>query len=509
MSFSHADQWVRRRIVFATLAAGRLLRRLLTTSERTYRLLFFPGLERGRWRFGKWRAGLAYDHARRHVPAYREFVATHDTPRVRARGLDPDLTVIPITDKDNYVRRFSIEARCTDGRLPGRGVVVDESSGTSGSPNNWVRGAAERAEVKQALQVALHHQLGSDPIFVVNAFALGPWATGMNVSMSVVDVSILKSTGPDIEKIANTLRTFGPSYRYVITGYPPFLKTLVDSAGLDWSPYDITAIYGGEGMTETMRDYLGRAFRKVYGSYGASDLEINLAAENDFTIALRRLLDEREDLLERIGRPEHGVLPSVFQYNPIDYFVEESADGRLVVTLCRRANASPKIRYDIRDLGHVVRFPELRRALRELDVDLDALPRRADLPLLFLYGRADDAVPYYGSKVTPANVEEAVYSLPELAPVVNAFALLLSEDDEANKRLAIALELHEGASPPADLDRLRDEVVARLAEVNQDFREAARFMPPEAVPTLELHASGSGPFAGHDVRLKRRYVMSR
>ena len=28
----------------------------------------------------------------------------------------------------------------------------------------------------------------------------------------------------------------------------------------------------------------------------------------------------------------------------------------------------------------------------------------------------------------------------------------------------------------------------------------------ESVPTLELHAAGTGPFAGYDVRLKRHYV---
>ena len=43
-------------------------------------------------------------------------------------------------------------------------------------------------------------------LFVINAFALGPWATGMSVSMSIVDVSVLKSTGPDIAKIVNTLK---------------------------------------------------------------------------------------------------------------------------------------------------------------------------------------------------------------------------------------------------------------------------------------------------------------
>lgn len=59
--------------------------------------------------------------------------------------------------------------------------------------------------------------------------------------MSIVDVAVLKSTDPDVAKIANTLRLFGPHYRYLICGYPPFLKTLVDTAALDWSEYECTA----------------------------------------------------------------------------------------------------------------------------------------------------------------------------------------------------------------------------------------------------------------------------
>lgn len=183
---------------------------------------------------------------------------------------------------------------------------------------------------------------------------------------------------------------------------------------------------------------------------------------------------------------------------------------RLVVTVSRTRNASPKIRYDIRDRGHVVRFPEVRRLLAEVGLEVDDLgARHSDLPLLFLYGRADDAVPYFGCKITPANVEEAVFSFPELAGRIGSFALLVSEDERATKRLALALELREAADTPADVSQFRAAVLARLAELNQDYREAARFMPAESVPTLELHAAGTGPFAGHDVRLKRQYILSR
>jgi phenylacetate-CoA ligase len=500
---------VRRRLVFGFLAAAGGVRRLLVSSEATYKLLFLPGFERVRWRLGLWHAWLAYERARRDVPAYRAFLAERGDPRPRVRGLTPDLSAVPMTDKDGYVRRYSVEERCRGGAIPRAGVVIDESSGTSGSPNNWVRGPEELREVKRALQVALRHQFGREPLFVLNAFALGPWATGMNVSMSVVDIAILKSVGPDVAKIENTLREFGPRYRYLIAGYPPFLKHVVDTIEIDWSAYDVTAVFGGEGMSEAMRAYLLRSFRRVFGSYGASDLEINVAAENDFTVTLRRLLTEHEDLRARLCRQD-GALPMVFQYNPLDYHVETGPDGTLVVTVARTRNAAAKIRYDIRDLGHVVRFPEARRVLRSAGLDVDDLgARHADLPLLFLYGRADDAVAYFGCKITPANVEEAVFSLPELAGRVSSFALLVSEDEQATKRLALALELRDAVEAPNDVAGLRTAVLARLAELNQDFREAARFMPSESAPTLELHAAGTGPFAGHDVRLKRHYILLR
>jgi phenylacetate-CoA ligase len=502
------DQALRRGLVFAILRVAGLGRRLLTSSETTYRLLFVPGFERARWRFGKWHAWLAVERARRQVPAYRRFLEEHGDPQVRARGLDPDLAVLPVTDKANYVSRFTLEERCRGGSIPPAGVVIDESSGTSGSPWNWVRGPHELRHVKQAMQVALHHQFGREPMFVLNAFALGPWATGMNVSMSVVDIAILKSVGPDVAKIENTLNLFGPRYRYLLAGYPPFLKTVVDTADVDWSELDVTAVFGGEGMSEGMRAYLLRSFRRVYGSYGASDLEINLAAETDLTIALRALLAERADLRERLARVDSPDLPMIFQYNPIDYYVESNEAGELVFTLCRTRNAAPKIRYNIHDLGHVIRFPELRAALDEARIPLDDLARRrSDLPLLFLYGRADDAVAYFGCKITPGNVQEVVFSVPSLTDNVDSFALLVSEDDAANKRLAIAFELRPGrVRPTGSAVELRDSVLRRLAELNQDFREAARFMPRDAIPTVEWHAHGTGPFAGDDVRLKRHYV---
>jgi phenylacetate-CoA ligase len=325
--------------------------------------------------------------------------------------------------------------------------------------------------------------------------------------MSIVDVSVLKSTGPDIQKIVNTLRRFGPRYRYLICGYPPFLKQLVDCAEIDLAEYDVVAAVGGEGLSESLRSYLLRSFKAVYSSFGASDLEINIAAENDFTIGVRRLLRDRPELGEALGLPGHA-LPMVFQYNPLDYYVETTADGELLFSVCRLDSLSPKLRYNLHDSGRVVRFPQLKRALAQLGVaPADLAERHLDLPLLFHFGRSDATVAFYGANVAPADIQEALFSVAELEELVTSFALIVGEDADANKTLRLAFEVAEGRQPPEDVEPLRAALLDALVRVNQDYREASRFIPQGREPTVEFHAAATGPFAGHDIRLKRTYIQ--
>jgi hypothetical protein len=56
------------------------------------------------------------------------------------------------------------------------------------------------------------------------------------------------------------------------------------------------------------------------------------------------------------------------------------------------------------------------------------------------------------------------------------------------------------------VERARSALHEALIAVNQDYREASRFMPAGHEPTAEFHPAGTGPFAGHDLRLKRAYI---
>ena len=115
-------------------------------------------------------------------------------------------------------------------------------------------------------------------------------------------------------------------------------------------------------------------------------------------------------------------------------------------------------------------------------------------------------MPYFGCKITPGNVQDVVFSVPELAELVDSFALALrgrARDQAARDRLRARPGARAAGDDRGDSATRRLE---RLAELNQDYREASRFMPAEAIPTIEWHPTATGPFAGDDIRLKRHYV---
>lgn len=503
---------MRKFLIFTFLRLAKIFRDLVSTTNTSYLLLFKPGFESLRWKIGMWKAWRVFELASKNTPAYQKFLKNHNFKKLRISGLTPLISEIPATDKASYVKKYSIEERCFGGKFPTGGVMIDESSGTSGTPNNWVRGNAERLAVKKALQVAMHSVVGKKQVFIINAFALGPWATGMNVSISFVDVAILKSVGPDIKKIENTLNLFGPKYEYVIMGYPPFLKNLVDNSNVNWKEFNIIAVFGGEGLSEGMRDYLGKYFNKVIGSYGASDLEINIAAENDFTISLRKLMVEDNDLRSRLVRVDSKNLPMVFQYNPLDYYIETNNEGELIITLCRDSNISPKVRYNIHDTGHVIRYPEIVKILQELKIPLSKISKpETDLPLLFHYGRSDMAVAFFGCKITPQDIQQVIYSLPKLARVVNSFSMITYEDEKVNKKLTLALELSEGLKVPKDLNEkeIGLKIFDKLKDVNQDYREISGIVSKSSTPIIKVYENGKGPFAINDIRLKQNYIQKK
>jgi len=323
---------------------------------------------------GQLRAERAAWRAVRDVPAYRTFLADSSVP---GRSLFPlgILGRLPETDKHSYVDRYGLLERCVRGAVPFPGTTIDESSGSTGTPYNWIRGHREREVAQRNIGFFARYAFGTQPLVTINAFSMGAWATGFNMSLGMVRRGIVKSVGPDIDKILSTLAYLGPGYRYLISGYPPFLKHLLDEGdrrGFPWASYRMHALVGGEGMTEELRDLLLARFISVFSGYRATDIEIGMAGESPVSIAVRRLARARPDLREALfGRDSR--LPMVFQYNPLIHFLEVNAEHEIVCTVSRLDLLSPRIRYNVHDEGGLVDFRTAAATLRRFGYDIDDL----------------------------------------------------------------------------------------------------------------------------------------
>lgn len=474
---------------------------------KVHKIFLAPSIGDFRVVLGKIRAVRLFKKASKQVPAYKNYLKHHkiDGPSIKFGKVS--LGDIPEMDKKSYIKKYSITDKIWNAYLPAAGVMFDESSGSSGTPTSWVRGPRERRFIQRIMQVAFSHYIGERKPIVINTFSMGAWATGFNTSMSLIGIGRVKSTGPDKTKVIDTLLELGPDFEYVITGYPPFLKQLTEVPEIDWKKYKITAIFGGEGISESMRKSLREYYLDVVGSYGASDLEINIAHESEFTIALRNALIEDDRLREAILQQNRGIIPMIFQYNPYDYIFETNEKGELIVTICRLDNLSPRIRYNIHDLGHSEDFYAFKKKLKELGRgDLLKLAE-LDFGVVFLYGRSDLSVDYNGAVVGPDEIRQIINSNKQYDKVINNFRLISYEDDKSHKRLMIAIELIKNIEfNHAKSEQLLDEIIDQLKVLNLDFKSAISTSPFK--PEIKIYNFEEGIFDPSRAKLKNDYVWN-
>ena len=490
------------RLQFLALRPRNLLLLLVSLSYRSFLWCFQLLAPRYLSWSSQIRAKQAFYRAVRRVPAYAEFV--------EARGMQADGP--PETDKDSYVRAYPTERRCVGGRIPSTRVMIDESSGSTGIPYNWVRGARERSEAHRFISYFATYCFGEAPFVTINAFSMGAWATGLNMGIALQRNGIVKNTGPDIEKILNTLSFFGPTKPYLICGYPPFLKQLLDvaeSRDFPFRDFQLYALLGGEGMSEGLRDYLLRRFEKVYSGYGATDLEIGIAGETPVTVAIRRLARQDENVKTALFGDD-SRLPMVFQYNPLMHYIEVNDDREVMFTITRSSLLSPRIRYNIHDEGGVARYDQMARSLAKVGHDILDLHDNAGplmrLPFLWVYGRSDYTISVMGANIYPEDLESCLYADPELARVTRSFCQSLLESPDGDVRPCFYFEIE--TTPSRELKaRFSKSILKHLLNLNADFREAWQEYPEILVPEIRLHPVGEGPFAADTGRIKQTRIL--
>jgi phenylacetate-CoA ligase len=268
---------------------------------------------------------------------------------------------------------------------------------------------------------------------------------------------------------------------------------------------------GGEAISEVLRSRLESTFTRIVSAYGASDLDIGVAGETDFTVAVRRAAAAHPDFAQALfGRT--GRLPMVFQYDPSTYYVEtiDGADGaELVVTVTRRL-LSPRVRYAVHDAGGTVSYRDVlaMAAAHGITLPTHAAVR---LPMLFVAGRADSTLSHMGANLYPEDVDAALGSFGQERRELGVGSFCLSITEAADGSTVPVVHVEIGAAAhrgPDTAEAIRAALGRWLVAHNRDWAAAAREDPRALDFRVETAAPGTGVFAANADRIKRRYIVT-
>jgi phenylacetate-CoA ligase len=471
---------------------------------------------------GAERALALFHAAARRVPAYRTFLreAGCDPATIRAPA---DWARVPIMDKANYLRRYPLPDLCWDGTLGGL-HMISVSSGSTGQPFFWPRGHQQELATTASFEEVYRYGFRAHErrTLVVVCFALGTWIAGTFTYQASALVAqkgypmTVVTPGVNRDEIVRVVRELGPHFEQVVlAGYPPFVKDALDAgraAGLDWAAYRVKMIWAGEVFSEAWRDHALRLAGSAgpltdsAALYGSADAAV-LGHEWPLSVAVRRALAARPALArETFGEPR---LPSLLQYDPLARYFEE-VGGELVFTA---PMGTPLIRYNIHDHGGILPAAAMLARCRAAGADpLAALAAgyagpAPDLPFVWVFGRTDFTVSFYGANVYPENVQAGLEDAGVRDRVTGKFVMYTFHDAAQRERLRVHVELAPGLAPAAPeaaalAAQLRDLIPAQVRRQNSEF---AAYVPAEAqAPDVVLHATGDPAWFAPG--LKHRYT---
>lgn len=455
------------------------------------------------------------------VPAYADFLKYH---LVAPENLTKpeDYAKLPLMTKAAYMREYPLAQRCIGGNLKTADRIA-VSSGSTGQATFWPRSLNHEAEIAMRFEQVFRDsfQAHQHSTLAIVCFALGNWVGGLFTTsccwhLAAKGYPLMTATpGNNKAEIFRVVRELAPDFeQIVLLGYPPFIKDVLDAGineGICWQDYQTKLVFAGEVFSEEWRELL--ALRTGSNSacfdsaslYGTADGGV-LGNETPFTIAIRRWLAKHPDLACQLFG--EARLPTLVQYDPASRYFELE-NNTLVISA---DNSLPLIRYHIADKGGLISFQDMLdflsqhgiQELAQLGLPNDYQPRQQ--PLVFVFGRADFTVSFYGANIYPENIAVGLEQIAVNQWVSGKFVLETDEDKSGDKFLHIAVELlPDIQADPDKTEQIAISVKQQLLRLNSEFKHYA---PAERhLPKISLHA-----FADPDyfpLGVKHRYTRNK
>jgi phenylacetate-CoA ligase len=476
-----------------------------------------------------------FKNASRNSKAYRNFLKKHKINPEEVSTIG-DFEKLPIINKKNYIQKYPLDSLVA-GDL-GAKYTVEKSSGHSGGSFFWPRTPEEDAIFPNYIEYSFiqFYNVNKIKTLVILTLALGTWTSGEKMAEALRMAAknprnkmTVITPGANLEEVLEIAQELSPNYKQiVIVGYPPFVKSVIDEGikrKINWKKLNTKLGLGGEGYSEQWREHMAekiglnkKDLLGISGGYGAADVGMSVGREYPLSVLIRKIAYKDKKIAQEI----FGVntyLPSLLQYSSSSMYIEVNKEDELIFT----ANAGvPIVRYNIHDKGGVVKFDVMIGILRRHGYDVykmlqDYGYEKGDIwtmPFFYVFGRSDGTISIDGANIYPENIEAVFYGNKETL-LVHAYKLGLEVDEEMNSRPVIYIELNPEIKELSESEqvkleqKLHDISLAKLLEVNADFKKSHLDNPKNADPIVRIYLFGEGPFSEDKKFIKRRYIFTK
>ena len=452
------------------------------------------------------------------VPAYQAFLAERDINPESIQTLT-DFQNLPKINKENYISRYSLPQLCNNGKL-GSCDMIAASSGSTGKPTFWPRFITDELQIATRFEQIFHDSFHADTksSLAVICFALGTWVGGMfttnccrHLAAKGYPITVI-TPGNNKTEILRIVQELGGNFEQVVLlGYPPFLKDAIDTGianGMQWGQYHIKLVMAGEVFSEEWRNLVGERigshnpYDDFASMYGTADAGV-LGNETPLSICIRRFLAATPTAAKALFGESR--LPTLVQYDPCSRFFEVE-DGNLLFS---GNNGVPLIRYSIFDQGGLITYTEMLEFLAEWGfnpiTELQNHRGIHQLPFVYIFGRSNFTVSYFGANIYPENVTVGLEQPIIREWVTGKFVLQVKEDLDKNRFLSVVVELAPGIENQEEKRlSITAAILAQLLRLNSEF---ANYVPPQyQTPVVELKPIGDLEY--FPIGVKHRYTRN-
>lgn len=438
-----------------------------------------------------------------HVPAYQSTVG---------KTFPACFEELPLINKHNYLLSFPMEQLCRPGSLDEIHLIGASSGFSKTGAVFWPKRPCDEKDYIRSIEDLFVNAFHIDQrkTLCLECLAFGMWIGGMQLATAIRMIGLtekyrftIATPGLDLRTAVEVIEAYHERYEQImIITNPsniPIITALLHSrlSTLDSRLFQGKVYFPvvGEYFSESLREHVcaeyGHSLDRtevLRTGYGSADTG-EVSFETERAIRIRKFFSHHPALSKQLFGTEDT--PMMLEFNPSAYV--EIIDHHIVVT---KDQFIPLVRYDTNDCGGVLHREDLRGIVP--DELLNPMPEQ----WMYVMGRADNAVIFYGTNLMIGEIQQFLLGLDK----AEGYGGLYTVHENVNKDISsFEFVVYTRGEQHADATRFKTLLVDFLCGNSNEFAFKYHNLSKSFdIPLITVRTADISTLEGN---LKHRFII--